>query len=105
MLVYHYNPKTFYYVYSGEHTSEATKEARNINKRAADDGDKKKGLIRRRIDFIIKGSGVEMSCSEWKKLATTAKVIEQPRIKNIRTNSAILPNLSDLGHHNNFPLS
>lgn len=100
-MFYHYDPKTFYCVYSGEHSSEATKGARNVNTRATDD-DEKKDLIGRRIDSIIKGSGVKMSSSEWKKPATTAKVIEQQRIKNIRTNNAILHNLPKLVHHDNL---
>ncbi|KAL7318415.1 hypothetical protein PS15m_001665 [Mucor circinelloides] len=47
----------------GEHSSEATKDARNVNMRAVDD-DEKKGLIGRKIDLIIKGSLVEMCSSE-----------------------------------------
>ncbi|CAO3655433.1 unnamed protein product [Mucor hiemalis] len=86
----------------GEHSSEATKDARNVNMRAVDDDGEKKDLIGRKIDLIIKGSGVEMSSLEWKKPATTAKVIEQQRIKNIRTNSVMLHNLSKLVHHDNL---
>ncbi|KAI7895133.1 uncharacterized protein EV154DRAFT_559555 [Mucor mucedo] len=91
----------------GEHTSEATKDARNVNMRASDDDDdEKKDLIGRRIDLIqlVEGSDIEMCSSEWKKPATTAKVIEQQRIKNICTNSAILHNLSKLVHHDNLSL-
>ncbi|KAL0136380.1 hypothetical protein V8B55DRAFT_1538893 [Mucor lusitanicus] len=54
------------------------------------------------IDLIIKGSGAEMNSSEWKKPAITAQVIEQQRIKNIRTNSAILHNLSKPVHRDNL---
>jgi hypothetical protein len=105
-LLYHYDPKTFYFVYSGEHSSEATKDARNVNMRAVDDDDdEKKDLIGRKIDLIIKGSDIEISSSEWKKPTTTAKIIEQQRIKNIRTNSAMLHKLSKLvGHDNLFLL-
>ncbi|KAI8638767.1 hypothetical protein BD408DRAFT_422522 [Parasitella parasitica] len=73
--------------------------------RAVDDDDEKKDLIGRKIDLIIKGSEVEMCSSEWKKPSTTAKIIEQQRIKNIRTNSAMLHKLSKLvGHDNLFLL-
>lgn len=89
-------------MYSGEHSSDATKDARNTNKKAADDDDDKKDLIGRKIDLIIKGSEVEVSSSEWKKAKTSTNVIQQQRIKNIRTNSAMLRKLSELGSHENI---
>lgn len=70
--------------------------------RAADDDDEKNDLIGRKTDLIIKGSGVEMSSSEWKKPATTARTIEQQRIKNIRTNSAMLHNFTKLVPHDDL---
>lgn len=93
----------FYFVYSGEHSYEATKVARNINMKAVDDDDdEKKDLIGRKIDLIIKGSGLEMCSSEWKKTITTASIIEQQRIKNIRTNSAMLHKLYKLIDHDDL---
>lgn len=83
-------------MYSGEHSSDATKDARNTNKKAVDDDDEKKDLIGRKIDLIIKGSEVEVSSSEWKKSNSTTNLIQQQRIKNIRTNSAMLNKISEL---------
>ncbi|KAG1123255.1 hypothetical protein G6F42_010721 [Rhizopus arrhizus] len=48
----------------GEHSSEATKDARNVSMRAVDDDDEKKDLIGRKIGLIIKGSSAEMCSSE-----------------------------------------
>lgn len=89
-------------MYSGEHSSDATKDARNTNKKAEDDDDDKKDLIGRKIDLIIKVSEVEVSSSERKKSKTTINVIQQQRIKNIRTNSAMLHKLSELAGHENL---
>ncbi|KAI9244746.1 hypothetical protein EDC94DRAFT_665518 [Helicostylum pulchrum] len=86
----------------GEHSSDATKDARNTNKKAEDDDDDKKDLIGRKIDLIIKGSEVEVSSSERKKSKTTINVIQQQRIKSIRTNSAMLHKLSELAGHENL---
>ncbi|CAO3655487.1 unnamed protein product [Mucor hiemalis] len=56
----------------------------------------KRDLIGRKIDLIIKGSEVEVSSSEWKKSNSTTNLIQQQRIKNIRTNSAMLTKISEL---------
>jgi hypothetical protein len=64
-----------YCVYSGEHCSKATKDARNINMRYVEDEDDKKDLIGRKIDLVIQGSQTEISSSEWKKKDTTSIVL------------------------------
>ena len=85
-------------VYSGEHCSKATKDARNINMRYVEDENDKKDLLGRKIDLVIQGSQTEISSSEWKKKNTTFRIIQEQRVKNLRTNSAMLHKLSKLIH-------
>ncbi|KAG2189899.1 hypothetical protein INT46_008219 [Mucor plumbeus] len=82
----------------GEHCSKATKDARNINMRYVEDENDKKDLLGRKIDLVIQGSQTEISSSEWKKKNTTFRIIQEQRVKNLRTNSAMLHKLSKLIH-------
>ncbi|KAI8643806.1 hypothetical protein BD408DRAFT_138530 [Parasitella parasitica] len=80
----------------GENCSQATKTAQQDNQRICSDDDDTKKLIGRKIDLIIAKYGVELSSSEWKKSQTTPATIEQQRVKNFRSNCAILNKILNL---------
>ncbi|GAN04039.1 hypothetical protein MAM1_0053d03497 [Mucor ambiguus] len=83
-------------IIDGENTSQAMKNAQLENQRSCLDDDDKKRLIGRKIDMIVSGHGVELSSSEWKREQTVLVTIEQQRVKNIRTNCAMLSNIMHL---------
>lgn len=61
-----------------------------------DDKDDKKNITGRKIDLIMCSTGLELGSSEWKKLDTSTKLIEEQRAKNARVNAAILDNIMDM---------
>lgn len=76
--------------------SQATKDAQIDNLKMCSDDDIKK-LTGRKIDLIVANhSGVELSCSEWKKTQPTPATIEQQRVKNFISNCAILNKILSL---------
>ncbi|KAI9363301.1 hypothetical protein BD770DRAFT_215935 [Pilaira anomala] len=76
-----------------ENLSNITKDARMFNMSLCKDKDNKRNVIGRKTDLMMCSTGLELSSSEWKKVDTTTKLIEEQKAKNTRVNSVILNNI------------
>ncbi|KAG2221727.1 hypothetical protein INT45_007133 [Circinella minor] len=92
---YTYNSLLFIY-YSGEQTSKASNDVLTKSAKAFGSAVYNEHTGGRKIDLMIRSSGIELSTSEWKKKGVGITTGKEQQVKNVRGNKAILKNLVSL---------
>ncbi|KAI9278368.1 hypothetical protein BDA99DRAFT_4987 [Phascolomyces articulosus] len=87
---------TLFDISDGEQTSQITKEIMARNSKAFSSAKYSESVIGRRIDLMIRSSGIELSTSEWKRKGAVKGAGRRQQIKNVRGNKSILKYLLSL---------